>query len=204
MRTILAASGSSQMLNSAEAVAFPWSWAPPMITSSGMRSMIRGSFCIAVAMFERGPDGDERDVAVGREVGVDEPVDRVLRAGAARRLGEVELVAVDPGRGVVLGLRAGDRPRHAAEDRDLWHADPLEHPERVLHAQSSTVLPLTTVAPTSSRSGERAAVISATASSVPVSTSRITLVAMPPVCPKTRPSRTVTAARRAASTLGAR
>ena len=44
--------------------------------------------------------------------------------------------------------------------------------------ESRTVLPLTTVAPTSSMSGERAAVMSATASSVPVSTSRMIFVAM--------------------------
>ena len=49
--------------------------------------------------------------------------------------------------------------------------------------ESTLVLPLTTVAPTSSRSGDSAAVMSATASSVPVSTSRMILVAMGPVCP---------------------
>ena len=57
LTTIRAASGSSQMLNSADAVEFPWSWAPPMITISGIRSRIRGSFCIAVAMFVSGPTG---------------------------------------------------------------------------------------------------------------------------------------------------
>ena len=57
LTTIRAASGSSQMLNSADAVAFPWSWAPPMITISGIRSTIRGSFWIAIAMFVSGPTG---------------------------------------------------------------------------------------------------------------------------------------------------
>ena len=57
LTTIRAASGSRKMLNSADAVAFPWSWAPPMITSSGIRSMIRGSLRIAVAMFVSGPTG---------------------------------------------------------------------------------------------------------------------------------------------------
>ena len=45
------------MLNSAEAVALPWSWAPPMITISGIRSRIRGSFWIAVATLVSGPTG---------------------------------------------------------------------------------------------------------------------------------------------------
>ena len=45
------------MLNSAEAVVFPWSCAPPMITISGMNSTIRGSFWIAIAMLVRGPTG---------------------------------------------------------------------------------------------------------------------------------------------------
>ena len=49
--------------------------------------------------------------------------------------------------------------------------------------KSMVVLPLTLVAPTSSMSGESAATMSATASSVPVSTSRMTLVGMPGVCP---------------------
>ena len=53
--------------------------------------------------------------------------------------------------------------------------------------KSMVVLPLTLVAPISSRSGESAATISATASSVPVSTSRMTFVAMPEVCPISRP-----------------
>ena len=43
---------------------------------------------------------------------------------------------------------------------------------------STPVLPLTAVAPTSSMSGDSAATISATASSVPVSTSRMTFVGM--------------------------
>ena len=51
---------------------------------------------------------------------------------------------------------------------------------------STLVLPLTTVAPTSSMSGDRAAVMSATASSVPVSTSRMIFVAMRQVCPSGR------------------
>ena len=46
---------------------------------------------------------------------------------------------------------------------------------------STPVLPLTAVAPTSSMSGDSAATISATASSVPVSTSRMILVGMTPV-----------------------
>ena len=50
-------SGSSQMLNSADGVEFPWSWAPPIITISGIRSRIRGSFWIAVAMLVSGPTG---------------------------------------------------------------------------------------------------------------------------------------------------
>ena len=57
LTTIRAASGSSQMLNSADAVEFPWSWAPPMSTISGILSRIRGSFWIAVAMLVSGPTG---------------------------------------------------------------------------------------------------------------------------------------------------
>ncbi len=92
-------------------------------------------------LLDRGRDvrqrthGHQRDVAVRREVGVDQPVDRVLVAGRDRRLGQVQLVAVDPRRRVDLfGLRAGQRPRHPAMDGDLRHPDPLDHPERVLHA----------------------------------------------------------------------
>ena len=47
---------------------------------------------------------------------------------------------------------------------------------------STLVLPLTTLAPTSSMSGDSAAVMRATASSVPVSTSRMIFVAMRQVC----------------------
>ena len=61
--------------------------------------------------------------------------------------------------------------------------------------ESRTVLPLTTVAPTSSRSGERAAVMSATASSVPVSTSRMIFVAMRVSVPNPGPVRTARRAR---------
>ena len=53
--TIRAASGSTQKLYSAEAVRFPLSWAPPMMTISGIRSTIRGSFSRAIATFVRGP-----------------------------------------------------------------------------------------------------------------------------------------------------
>ena len=53
--TIRAASGSTQKLYSAEAVRFPLSWAPPMMTISGIRSAILGSFSTAIATFVSGP-----------------------------------------------------------------------------------------------------------------------------------------------------
>src|SRR6185369_13293000 len=78
LTTIRADSGSSQMLNSAEAVMFPWSCAPPMITISGMYSTMRGSLDRHRDVRQR-PDRAEDDVAVRREVGLDQPIDRVGR-----------------------------------------------------------------------------------------------------------------------------
>ena len=88
------------MLNSAEAVMFPWSWAPPMITISGIASTIRGSFWIATAMFVSGPTGhrtmspfDARYVSISQSTAWP---GWSLRA--VRDLRQVQHVAVDPRR----------------------------------------------------------------------------------------------------------
>ena len=135
LTTIRAASGSRKMLNSAEAVAFPWSCAPPMITSSGIRSMIRGSLRIAVAMFVSGPTGtsvmspsDAMYVSISQSTACCEPF-----AGARRR--QVQEVAVDPrGRVDLVGVRPDERLRHPLVDRDAGQPDVIEHAEGVLGA----------------------------------------------------------------------
>ena len=55
--TTWAASGSAQTLNSADAVTFPMSCAPPIKTISGMFSTIRGARFSAMATLESGPTG---------------------------------------------------------------------------------------------------------------------------------------------------
>jgi len=56
-KTISAASGSFQILNSAAAVEFLTSCPPPMITISSMLSTNEGSARRTIAMFVRGPTG---------------------------------------------------------------------------------------------------------------------------------------------------
>ena len=56
-KTLAAASGSAQMLNSADGVMFPTSWPPPMMISCGTHSANFGSWATAAAMFVSGPIG---------------------------------------------------------------------------------------------------------------------------------------------------
>ena len=127
------------------------------------------------------PDRDQRDVAIGGEERLDQPVDAVAGLNARRRR-----PAAGPGgrrgsgrRGSAgssaSGRAAGSSPRGRGS-----RGSPIQSKtRRVFSVQLWTaVLPLTVVAPTSSSSGERAATMSATASSVPVSTSRMTFVGM--------------------------
>ena len=148
-----------------------------MMIVSGIRSTIRGSSLIAIAMLVSGPTGTSEIGSVvcmyvstrkstarracfadrGGGIGSSSPCIAPFAAIAARGSGSRRAPSASPG---------PRRPGCRGSRRSITRS--------VLSVQYSTgLLPFTVVAATSSRSGWSAASISATASSVPVSTSRI-------------------------------
>ena len=153
-------------------------WAPPMITISGMASRMRGSFWIAIAMLVSGPTGhNTMSPSDSRYVWISQSTACSGRSVAPWETGGRSsrfpwIIAAIPS-------AACDRTIGLAMPRNTGISGmPIQSNTRKVFSvvYSTPVLPLTLVAPSSSMSGDNAATMRATASSVPVSTSRITFV----------------------------
>ena len=130
--TIRAASGSCQMLNSAEAVVLPSVIAPPMTRMPAIRSRSSGWVRTSSAMFVSGPDGGDRH---GRRAPLEDgahQLDRALRPGP--KAGSGRSAPSSPLAPWTLDATCSGRssgPRGAGRDRDVRPPDEREHPERV-------------------------------------------------------------------------
>ena len=135
-KTCCAASGSTQMLNSAAGVMFPSPMAPPISTIRAGR-MPRSS---ASATFVSGPTGTS--TVSGRHV-LDEEVDSVLGDGLRRALRQLRPVhaalAVDVRGDVGLALERAVRPHR---DRHVLPAHEREHAERVVRRLVERLVPV--------------------------------------------------------------
>jgi hypothetical protein len=131
--TTRAASGSSQKLNSAEGVRFPW-WCATHDHNFGDRIEDAPLLLDRHGDVGQGPDRAQDDVAVRREVRLDQPVDGMLRLerGTVRGGRKIEEIPVDPPGHAALDLGPGDGTIQASKNWDLRPPDPVEHAEGVL------------------------------------------------------------------------
>ena len=130
--TWAAASGSIQMLNSAEGVMFPSAIAPPMSTMRSTRSAASGRSASRSATFVSGPSGTRVTGVLGREQALGEEFDRVLLDRSATRGGEIG--AVQAGLAVRVGRDdelAHERPVGAGRDGEVGSSGELEHAEGI-------------------------------------------------------------------------
>ena len=176
--TTRAASGSAQMLNSADGVTFPTSWPPPMMTISGILSARRGSRLRAAPTLLNGPVGTRMissvvDMYVSmRNSTAPWSRGRDVDGGMSRYRPWTSMCPDRSSRGRGKSCRTRGCASPAWTGIDAPRRSKTRSVFSVVNSRGT--FPFTVVAATSSMSGCSAASISATASSVPVSTSRIT------------------------------
>ena len=130
--TMAAASGSAQMLNSAEAVVLPSPSEPPISEIAAIRSRRPGAARSSSATFVERTGRDQGDRLVGGAEQAAGQLERAERCRADRGLGKVRAVeprvAVERDRDPRL---ADDRAFRAGGDRHVGPAQQGQHPERV-------------------------------------------------------------------------
>ena len=191
-KTIRAASGSCQMLNSADAVVFPSVIAPPMIRRLAIRSARCGCVRSSSAMFVSGPTAA---IVTGRSGALErraQQLDGALGADADRRLGQVGAVeAGPPWTSLATWSGRSSGPAAPGRDRDVGPAGQRQHAQRVVGGGRQRRVAGDGRDRSSSSSGRARPRISASASSCPGSQSRMNGIrsVIEASMPKSRPVR---------------